>query len=823
MFRRIGVYRTFITGILIGLFFVVIVSEKASKLLIFADQGIIDQRVFVLTFSGILGGILYTIIVDGVVELPRFSKDGYSFEAGLLGDILLGIAGAFILEFLTSSMQASPGTSYVISAAKGIIGGYGSKALMNIALNKFVQQFEEMKEEKKAAERKADGLERQISEGHHLFDLVNAHIKNGISQSELEALKQEIRNTSHENQLQIFKITKEFRRMSSRTDLFKSQTQRTIPIFLALVNSDPANHEYHAQLAFAYKDAEKPEFLRAINHLDRAISLRGEDEQASTWKYELNRAIAHIQITHSETGSYVASSSTNQTITHDLLTVLRQYSLDHILKNAAENNIPTPILEWIIDNQEFLKAHHDAHLILVQLKDVIRDDRLVMTTGAVSLNTTPTNSQSNTGDLTGEGDRHPPHSTDHHHPQPSNITPSIPTIEPVIDAADSDRELVTGSLTEHSDPTFSTNISSTSNGAIHENAPTIKEEIEVNTANLSSDSEHLNSFELDYIKNILKREVTGILPIEDWPPDLFKVVKIGLIQLKLLEEDSFEAFQEAWAAFKASVDRGGPTFIGKDSADLFLIALEKTQHSHDLSTEKELTKQEEVILQSGIKPSHSETLPVPPVATPFSTEAETSGSNKTITIERSRWDDVLPDTPTHGASSLTSKQDGLSFSGLLASNQMARHDLPRVEKLVDRFCRAAKKFDVPAPLLAAIASRESRCGSLLDKNGMGDHGNAFGIMQIDKRHHTPAGLGGDPASQAHIDQAAEILADNLKRLRAIHSTWESGYLLKGAVAAYNFGIKNVRTKEGIDSGTTGDDYGSDVVARAKFYIPLFEK
>ncbi|HHP7243833.1 MAG TPA: D-Ala-D-Ala carboxypeptidase family metallohydrolase, partial [Elainellaceae cyanobacterium] len=189
---------------------------------------------------------------------------------------------------------------------------------------------------------------------------------------------------------------------------------------------------------------------------------------------------------------------------------------------------------------------------------------------------------------------------------------------------------------------------------------------------------------------------------------------------------------------------------------------------------------------------------------------------------RDRWCVVLPNVPTTGAIA-TAWGAGIGFTDVLASHQMARQDLSRVQKLLNRFSRASRKYDIPAAILAAIASRESRCGNALDIHGYGDYGNAFGIMQIDKRHHTPAGIGGDPTSQAHIDQAADIIADNLRRVQAKHPDWEDAYIFKGAVAAYNFGVSNVLTKDGIDDGTTGDDYGSDVIARAQFYASYFDE
>ncbi|WP_199295850.1 transglycosylase SLT domain-containing protein [Trichocoleus sp. FACHB-591] len=179
-----------------------------------------------------------------------------------------------------------------------------------------------------------------------------------------------------------------------------------------------------------------------------------------------------------------------------------------------------------------------------------------------------------------------------------------------------------------------------------------------------------------------------------------------------------------------------------------------------------------------------------------------------------RWSQALIKAPTTGASADTASQDGLS-AGIAASQQMAKTDLGRVMAIADRFRKVGDKFNLPPALLAAIASRESRCGNALDQ-GFGDGGNAFGIMQIDKRFHDIP-IDNDPVSTAHIEQATQILVGFLQQVAANHPTWEDEYLLKGAAAAYNSGVSNIQTKSGMDTGTTGNDYGSDVMARAQFY------
>jgi N-acetylmuramoyl-L-alanine amidase len=179
-----------------------------------------------------------------------------------------------------------------------------------------------------------------------------------------------------------------------------------------------------------------------------------------------------------------------------------------------------------------------------------------------------------------------------------------------------------------------------------------------------------------------------------------------------------------------------------------------------------------------------------------------------------RWIAALRRAPTTGASAVTAAQDGLQ-PGVAASHQMAQTDLPRVLTLKAAFVLSGTAFDVPPALLAAIASRESRCGHVLAPDGTGDSGNGFGIMQVDKRFHRV--LGG-PRSQEHVNQAAAILADFRKKVQSKHPSWADEHVLKGALVAYNSGLRNVQTIARMDSGTTGNDYGSDVVARGQFYL-----
>jgi len=169
-----------------------------------------------------------------------------------------------------------------------------------------------------------------------------------------------------------------------------------------------------------------------------------------------------------------------------------------------------------------------------------------------------------------------------------------------------------------------------------------------------------------------------------------------------------------------------------------------------------------------------------------------------------------------GASARTARQDHLPSGGRQASQAMAETDLRRVQALTAEFNAAALKTSLPPALLAAIASRESRCGNILDRNGFGDAENAFGIMQVDKRSHRLEGLP-DPRSQGHIDQAAGILNAAFEQAQRKFTDQPEERQLQAAIAAYNCGIGRVESPSTADQHTTGQDYSNDVWTRAAFY------
>ncbi|WP_249039665.1 transglycosylase SLT domain-containing protein, partial [Archangium gephyra] len=177
---------------------------------------------------------------------------------------------------------------------------------------------------------------------------------------------------------------------------------------------------------------------------------------------------------------------------------------------------------------------------------------------------------------------------------------------------------------------------------------------------------------------------------------------------------------------------------------------------------------------------------------------------------------ILLEYEPSGASATTARQDKLP-AGVGSSHKMADADKPLLRTLADSFLQAARRYGMPPALLAAIASRESRGGALL-KNGWGDNGNGYGVMQVDKNYHQPVG---EPNSLEHILQATGILHDYHVQVKANHPDWPAVHQLRGALVAYNSGVGNVKTIARMDIGTTGNDYSNDVWARAQRLLPDF--
>ncbi|KAK6966141.1 glycine glutamate and proline-rich protein [Biomphalaria glabrata] len=164
---------------------------------------------------------------------------------------------------------------------------------------------------------------------------------------------------------------------------------------------------------------------------------------------------------------------------------------------------------------------------------------------------------------------------------------------------------------------------------------------------------------------------------------------------------------------------------------------------------------------------------------------------------------------------------GRKVGGVTKSNSEVQTDLTYLNRYRSCYQTAADKLCIQASVIAAVASRESRGGSLLEKtNGYGDGGKAYGIMQCDIKNSGLPCTSVSWNSCAHIEMMTGALIAKINEVKRKFPNWPAERQLQGGVAAYNFGSKNVQSWSGLDVGTTNNDYSNDIIARAKYLYSI---
>ena len=329
----------------------------------------LDPLYLNLTLAGLLGGLLYSILLDQKLELP--SWDGNALKPGFLGEIFVGISGAFIAysflpEILTNPAPRNDSNLSLLAFVTGVVGGYGGKAILDTALNKVIKRIETADLAKEKAESQAKELEQR----KHILDLVNLQIQEGLNLSELSELQEKLEAASENVKERAFNLAHDARSLGRRTLTFKDRVNRTIPIFEALVASDNNNASYNAELGYAYISSQPPDLNQAISYLDRAIELRipGASTEQDSWKYEINRAIARIGL---------GNSQSRDDILKDLFAVEQRKGLAQAIDEYERDGVDggnNSIKNWLIQNQDWVSQQTNGKALLdkIQLSGVAK-------------------------------------------------------------------------------------------------------------------------------------------------------------------------------------------------------------------------------------------------------------------------------------------------------------------------------------------------------------------------------------------------------------------------------------------------------------------
>ncbi len=366
-------FGNFLFGICLVFAFSILVSltdTKAPDAGILLFEGIKRSYYLVpqylsLTIAGALGGLLYSILLDGGLEMPGWGKHGKSLKTGSIGEVFVGIGGAFTTYIFIPDALKQGSDSEIITFVFGLVGGYGGKAILNAALEKIKGRIGEADLVAEEKERLAQEVD-QLNEEQNLIKLVTRQIDQGLPPSEIYGLSGQIQNASEELQQQVFTMAKEIRHLSWRSKAAKAELMRTIPIFQALVNSDPKNDHYHAQLGYAYKDCDPPRLEDSISQINQAIQLRGSHIVGSTWKYELNRALSRIMAEAEQTLENGTASTWREEILAGLFTVDRNYGLAKVLLESEDEVVDIPLKRWLEKNQDWIKERSGGKSLLLK-------------------------------------------------------------------------------------------------------------------------------------------------------------------------------------------------------------------------------------------------------------------------------------------------------------------------------------------------------------------------------------------------------------------------------------------------------------------------
>ncbi|MCZ8161458.1 MAG: hypothetical protein O9275_12065, partial [Microcystis sp. LE19-196.1B] len=333
-----------------------------------------------LVLAGALGGLLYSILLDGELELPYWSKKNpNNLNPGFLAEIFVGISGAFIAYSVLPQELKQPGDQglEITIFVTGLVGGYGGKAILDAALEKVINRIKTAN----LAKEKAESQAKELEEKTYIRNLVNQQIQEGLNQSELSEMQEKLEGASDDVKKIVFNLAHDARSLGRRTLTFKDRVNRTIPIFEALVASDNNNASYNAELGYAYISSQPADLDKAISYLDRAIELRvpGASTERDSWKYEMNRAIARIGL---------GNSQSRDDILKDLFAVEQRKGLAQAIDEYESDGVDggnNSIKNWLIQNQDWLSQQTNGKALLdkIQLSAAAKP---VTSTSAVTQN-----------------------------------------------------------------------------------------------------------------------------------------------------------------------------------------------------------------------------------------------------------------------------------------------------------------------------------------------------------------------------------------------------------------------------------------------------
>ena len=374
--RRAAMY-AFITVIGVGLLFIVIFaigSGNFTTFLSISSVGVMLAGASLLV-GGLLGflfGIPRTLQQDdtketaqkpssaaddaGKVANEEAQKSSYAVNTNLeqisdwLTKILVGVGLTQITvmpgkmwvfaERLSEGLGDSPGNAVLALAIMiffsvcGFMGGYlWTRLYLAGAFRRAdTEDVIQLKKQASNIEAKLDKHRQVMENDARALALTTNQLNVDTPNIPQKDLNDAIKGASNSTQSDIYIQAQMQRSRSWRID--KSSMERTIPIFIALCESNPNSHQNHGQLGYAFKDKTYPAMDKAITEFDKAIELRGPWENQGYLLYEFNRALARIILEQEKLEPRQPSpSGTKELIFTDLKAAFSQKIIPEIAKD----------------------------------------------------------------------------------------------------------------------------------------------------------------------------------------------------------------------------------------------------------------------------------------------------------------------------------------------------------------------------------------------------------------------------------------------------------------------------------------------------------